>query len=808
MASQIPEFEYDIFISYRQKDNKGDRWVSEFVEALKTEIDSTFKEEISVYFDINPHDGLLETHDVNETLKKKLKCLIFIPVISRTYCDPNSFAWKYEFSAFIDLASSDQYGLKITLPNGNVISRVLPIRIHELDTTDIELCESLLGGAMRGIDFVYRSPGVNRPLRSIEDHPNDNLNRTYYRDQINKLSNSIRELIDSLRHTNDYHSVKPNEIRKDHYKENKHIKAPVSLLQKRKGVRLLLLFIIIISLVSVIYLYFRENHLSNIEKTIAVIPLTNPPNDPELAKYAIGSMDAIITKLQDIKSLTVRGRLSSLQYLDTKKNLESLRKELNSNYLVVLNISKSANSLNMWIGLNRTKNDLQMWAEQYDWNEEQLMPLFTKVVQTIAGKLNIQFTNQEIINIEKDLTKNRDAYLNYLTGSAGLLAVMGKRLTDSANFRAMIGYYDKAIEKDPGFANAYARRAIAISFGIRWRELDSAYIDKCWSDINNASKINEDLSDVQIARGFYYYYCKKDYDKALISFNIAAEKDPENYQPIFYMAMVYRAMGNWKEVQTLFNKVIQFNLQDPLVLTNIGLTFEYLRNFDSALIYHQKAMDVDPHWIAAYVNKFGSLLLKNGNTEEAHALLNMIEKNSHEKHTEGQIMLDMYDGKYRDALTKATNANPEEFGSEGIRLMYIGNISLLLNDKANADKYFSSALDEFNQQLENDYNNASLHSLIGLAFAGKRMEKEALKEGELAIQIAGKSKDKCFESDIILNMAEIYTKLGRFKEAIDTIESLLENPSLITAKMLKLDPVWKPLLASPELKEIIAKYDK
>ena len=88
MASIIPGYEYDIFISYRQKDNKGDRWVSEFVDALKTELESTFKEEISVYFDINPHDGLLETHDVNASLKEKLKCLIFIPIISQTYCDP------------------------------------------------------------------------------------------------------------------------------------------------------------------------------------------------------------------------------------------------------------------------------------------------------------------------------------------------------------------------------------------------------------------------------------------------------------------------------------------------------------------------------------------------------------------------------------------------------------------------------------------------------------------------------------------------------------------------------------------------
>jgi len=29
MASLIPEYNYDIFISYRQKDSKGDGWVSE-----------------------------------------------------------------------------------------------------------------------------------------------------------------------------------------------------------------------------------------------------------------------------------------------------------------------------------------------------------------------------------------------------------------------------------------------------------------------------------------------------------------------------------------------------------------------------------------------------------------------------------------------------------------------------------------------------------------------------------------------------------------------------------------------------------
>ena len=171
--------------------------MSEFIEALKTELESTFKEEISVYFDINPHDGLLETHDVDASLKEKLKCLVFIPIISRTYCDPKSFAWEHEFKAFVEQASHDQFGLKVKLPNGNVANRVLPVRIHDLDQEDIKLCESVLGGVLRGIEFIYKEPGVNKPLTSDDDEKK-NLSNTKYRIQINKVANAIKEIIRGL----------------------------------------------------------------------------------------------------------------------------------------------------------------------------------------------------------------------------------------------------------------------------------------------------------------------------------------------------------------------------------------------------------------------------------------------------------------------------------------------------------------------------------------------------------------------------------------------------------------------------------
>ena len=198
MASIIPGYEYDIFISYRQKDNKGVRWVSEFVDALKAELESTFKEDISLYFDINPHDGLLGTHDVDESLKEKLKCLLFIPIISRTYCDPKSFAWEHEFKAFLELTSDDQFGLKVKLPGGNIANRILPIQIHYIDKEDETLLEKELGGVLRAIEFIYKEPGVNKPLTPADDD-RKNLNGTRYNIQINKVANASEEIIRGIK---------------------------------------------------------------------------------------------------------------------------------------------------------------------------------------------------------------------------------------------------------------------------------------------------------------------------------------------------------------------------------------------------------------------------------------------------------------------------------------------------------------------------------------------------------------------------------------------------------------------------------
>jgi hypothetical protein len=199
MGSIISDYQYDIFVSYRHNDNKYDGWVTEFVEKLNQELDATLKDKLNIYFDKNPKEGLGDTHFVDQSIQNKIKSLIFIPIISQTYCDTKSFAWSQEFTVFKTDSENDRFKRTIRLANGNFASRILPVRIHDIDPDDLRLLEMELAGTLRSIDFIYRDAGVNRPLRPVDDDMIASPRQILYRNQINKLANAIKEIIQGIK---------------------------------------------------------------------------------------------------------------------------------------------------------------------------------------------------------------------------------------------------------------------------------------------------------------------------------------------------------------------------------------------------------------------------------------------------------------------------------------------------------------------------------------------------------------------------------------------------------------------------------
>ena len=386
MPSIIEGYNYDIFISYRQKDNKGDRWVSNFVDALKTELEATFKEDVSVYFDENPHDRLQETHNVDKSLEGKLKCLIFIPILSQTYCDPNSYAWQYEFLAFNKLAKEDSFGREIRLRSGNVASRILPIRIHDLEQEDIKLFEKETGSVLRSMDFVFKtSAGVNRPLKVNEDHPQDNLNKAFYADQINKMAHAIKEIISGMK-AEPIRTVEGKVQSKELFKDVREEERQIDHRKPAKAIKVKILSILVIVallIITAVMAYpkiFKRDTLEKLSSSgerisVVVMPFQNMTNDTTKNFWQEMVQDNLITFLSSSDELQVRQTESISSLLKAKNitNYASLTPAIASNVSQKLGASVFIHG-----SINQIGSIIRLNAKLVDSRTEEIIKSFQK----------------------------------------------------------------------------------------------------------------------------------------------------------------------------------------------------------------------------------------------------------------------------------------------------------------------------------------------------------------------------------------------------------------------------------------------
>ena len=166
-----------------------------------------------------------------------------------------------------------------------------------------------LGGVLRSIEFIYKSAGVNRPLKP-KDERAENLNHYYYRDQINKVANAVKEIITAIKKNTQWVGEVPKEV--------VNIK-PDS--QKKLNPKIITVSIFILAMIVLGYFFIPKMSKSSrsIEKSIAVLPFRNLSNDSTQIYFCDGFMDELLNNLQRVTEFTVRPRTSTDQYRKTTK---------------------------------------------------------------------------------------------------------------------------------------------------------------------------------------------------------------------------------------------------------------------------------------------------------------------------------------------------------------------------------------------------------------------------------------------------------------------------------------------------------
>jgi TolB-like protein/Tfp pilus assembly protein PilF len=568
MASIIPGYEYDIFISYRHNDNRSG-WVSDFVKTLQQELAATIKEQVTVYFDINPHDGLTETHDVDESLKEKLKCLVFIPIISQTYCDQKSFAWKYEFLAFRNKAEEDFLGLKVKLQNGNVASRILPVRIHDLDDSDREQIETELRGFLRPVDFIYRSPGVVRPLLAGEIDPKSNQEHTYYLDQVNKLVRAIKELITSMK--------SPLPVTKHQF----HVKKTDEPARLKKLV-ITTLFIFLGLLALGVY-YFSAFGRGKVEpdKSIAVLPFDDlsPNNDQE--HFGVGMMDEILNDLFRLNNLKVISRTSSMSYRGSKKPLRQIASELEVANILVGSVEKNGESVTIRVQLIDGRTDTQLWGETYEREFKDAFSIQSEIARAVAEALKVRMSHDVEASIEKPPTANMEAYDLYLQAST---YYWWEKPDPVKAFDHDIELLNKAISLDSCFAEAYSYLAYHwLNAGNDSGTLSTdEVVSKVKPLVQKALKLNPDLVSAHYTSALLHLWFQLDFNIVENEYQRIRQLSPSNSGAINFLADYLMAAGRSDEAIDISEKALEDDRKSPTKWSIVAYAYFYNKQANKA----------------------------------------------------------------------------------------------------------------------------------------------------------------------------------------------------------------------------------
>jgi tetratricopeptide (TPR) repeat protein len=661
MASIIPGYEYDIFISYRQKDNKYDGWVTEFVEHLKNEIEATFKEDVSIYFDENPHDGLLEIYNVDKSLELKLKSLVFIPIISQTYCDPKSFAWQNEFVAFNRIALTDPLGKDVKLVNGNICSRIIPVKIHELDTSDIELFEREIGSRIRSIEFIYESAGVNRPLKP-SDNPDKNLNKTFYRDQINKVANTVKDVIYGLhpdperRATKSYHTRGIAD-----FSENLQPAATTKTFLSKRVYKatVLLASIGIILILAVLFIYPKHKRkpeaglmsAETVNKAIAVLPVSNFTGNPDLDYIASGIQDALIGELGKLSNLTVRPEQSTLQFSKSQESIQQIAKKLSVNNIIESTIKGSEDNLQIEVRLVEAfPSEKYVWSSTFSQNWNNIGSVYNDIVRHIMDGLQVKVNPQD----DKKLASNREHNPEILKAYNRGIYFMKKNTKE--DFEKGIKYFNDAIEIDPADPLPYVGLAIgygtashtsgtdenasakAKSYALKALSIDSTLTDAYvvlaerylyteWDFpatehcLKRAMELNPNIPSVHYLFGWYYVLLNNP-NQAISEMKKAVEIDPTDPVSQGYLAWLYMDFARFDDVITEARKLLQLQSDSTLAFYLIGSAYAEMGMFYEAIEIHRKGLAISP----AYESGLGIAYARAGQKEKALEVVAKMEK--------------------------------------------------------------------------------------------------------------------------------------------------------------------------------------
>jgi tetratricopeptide (TPR) repeat protein len=355
--------------------------------------------------------------------------------------------------------------------------------------------------------------------------------------------------------------------------------------------------------------------------------------------------EELINALTQIENLKVIARTSAFSFKGKDVKVADIGRELKVDTVLEGSVRKAGNRLRITAQLVETRDSHHLWSDKYDRNMEDIFAIQDEITEVIVDKLKPMLLGEEKIELRKRQMVDLEAYNLYLKGRWFL-----SRQTES-DLNKAIDYFNRATEKDPNYAMAYARLGRSYSllpYFSAVRPKDT--IPKAREAISKALEIEHRLPQALASLAWIKAAYDWDWEGAEQDYTQAIDLDPGHADTrvayAFYLMWLTRFDESLREIRHALE-------MDPVSLSinrGLGMILCYAGRYDEAMQALQKTLEMDPSFVRTH-QLIGAVYLLEGKYDEALAEL--------EKERAGLSGWDVY-VKYWICLTYAKMGNRTE----------------------------------------------------------------------------------------------------------------------------------------------------
>jgi serine/threonine-protein kinase len=325
--------------------------------------------------------------------------------------------------------------------------------------------------------------------------------------------------------------------------------------------------------------------------SIAVLPFVNMSTDPDQEYFCDGLAEELINGLTRLKDLHVIARTSAFSFKGRNVNVRDIGRELDVKTILEGSVRKAGNKLRITAQLVDTNRGHHLWSERYDRDMEDVFAIQDEITLAIVNELKPKLLGEERGKLGKRQTVDLEAYSLYLKGRW-----FWNKMTLEGLVKA-IGYFEKALEKAPKYALAYAGLAdsyiVLVFYNPSWPQKES--YSKARKAALNALEIDDTLAEAHTSVG----YCEMlgwEWQGAEKQFRRAIELNPGYAFTHYWYAMCLLYMDRCKEAVREIERAREL---DPLSLAinrEVGHIFFYSRQYDQAIEACMNMLEMAPNF--------------------------------------------------------------------------------------------------------------------------------------------------------------------------------------------------------------------